>query len=645
MKRKDSYRRILDIIPDPIFEVDENLIITLANKEAQKRWPTILEGKSLYFEIITQKKDKPENCVIENTFKLKKRQSVEITSKRGEIFEVNTNYVEERDAKRVVAHVQEISGQRKMAAALAYEQYLLHTIMDNVLDCIYFKDTRSRFIRVSKKMAEYFGVDDPAQMLGKTDFDFFSEEHARPAYEDEQEVIRSGQAIVREEKETWLNGHETWASTVKLPMRSENGKIIGTFGISREITDRKRAEEEMRRARETAEEANRAKSEFLANMSHEIRTPLNGIVGMIHLLLDTSLSPVQREYAEMAIKSADLLLGIINDILDLSKIEAGKLELESVDFDLLSVLEDICDILGLKAQGKGLKMIHQIAPAVPSSLCGAPVRLRQILTNLLANAIKFTNEGEVSVQIKVDHETEDQVILRFIVKDTGIGIPEDRMDSLFRAFTQAEGSYNRKYGGTGLGLAISKQLVELMGGQIGVQSTPGRGSIFWFSVPLQKQPLQESARAVQEPGRSHAEPSYQITAELKEKTRILLVEDNIINQKLAHHILVKLGYQVDAVGNGLDALKALESLRYDLVLMDIQMPEMDGLETSRCIRSSTRWATSPHVPIIAITAHAIKGDREKCMEAGMNDYISKPFDPIELSDIIARWLFRGKVNK
>jgi hypothetical protein len=614
----------------------------MANKETLKRWPSLIEGKSYSYEILTCSKDKPDDCIIEKTFKLKRPQSAEIQSTKGDIFKIKTNFVKEKSSSKVVVHIQDISDRKETKEALAYEKHLLHTLMDNVPDAIYFKDLQSRFIRVSKQMAELFGVDAPAKLLGKTDFDFFTEEHARPAFEDEQKVIQTGLPIFREEKETWLTGRETWASTVKLPMRDERGQISGTFGISRDITERVRSEKDLQRAKEAAESASRTKSEFLANMSHEVRTPLNGVIGMIDLLLDTELSREQREYAGMAKKSAFLLLEIINDILDFSRIEAGKLEFDMVDFDFAAIIDDINNILGMKARRKNLELVCRIEPGFPHLLVGDPGRLQQVLTNLVDNAIKFTRRGKVALLAGLEEEDDDRVILRFVIKDTGIGIPADRLDSLFQAFTQVDGSYSRNFGGTGLGLTISKKMVELMGGQIGVESEVGKGSTFRFTVHLKKQHTRNGNGRKAAESRNASLPILDIAKENGRNVRILLVEDNPINRKLVIRLLQKSGYLADAVNTGLKAIQKVKSTHYDLILMDIQMPELDGIETTRRIRGSSQGATAVDVPIIALTAHAIKGDRDKCLNAGMNDYMSKPFDILKFAEIIARWLTQKK---
>jgi PAS domain S-box-containing protein len=671
----------------------------------------------------------------------------------------------------------DVTERKKMEEALAYERDLLRALLDNIPDNIYFKDTRSCFLKIGKSLAQHFGIKDPEEALGKTDFDFFSREHAQTAYEDEQLIIQSGQPIIgKTEKEFWRNGRETWALTTKMPFRNGDGAIIGTFGVSKDITQLKETERELAKARDAALESARLKSAFLANMSHEIRTPMNGILGMTGLLQDTDLTEEQRDFAETIRGSADALLTIINDILDFSKIEAGKLSVGIINFDLCETVESTVELLAERAESKGIELASLIYNDVPRFLRGDPGRIRQVLTNLVGNAIKFTERGEVTVSVTKDRETEKDVTIRCSVTDTGIGISAETQGRLFEAFTQADTSLTRKYGGTGLGLAISKQLIELMNGQIGVESAPDKGSTFWFTLQLEKQPpgstgyyrrpnadlndvrvlivdnnatnrqilmhqtgswkmrnaavssgaealellrveaaahdpfnvailnlqtpemdgltLAQTIRADKalqqtrlvmltslglrldaEAWRSAGIDAYLVKpvkqsrlhdclaavvtednggapglnedpmpgfkgrgrGAAPKQLRILMAEDNVVNQKVALRQLKKLGYAADAVSNGVEAIEGLRKIPYNVVLMDCHMPELDGYEATRLIRQFEAERADPHRPpayIIAMTANALQGDRDQCLAAGMNDYISKPVKLPELQAVL-----------
>ena len=823
------------------------------------------------------------------------------------------------------------------------DRYLLSCLLENVPESIYFKDRDGRFLRLSRSLVRRFGLDNPEQAIGKTDFDFFSEEHARPAWEDEQKLVAFGESIIgKEEEEVWPDGSSAWVSTTKLPLRDAEGKFIGTFGISHDITDRKRNEallesqalrarllyeatsmasetesfdealqgcidivckladwdvghvylpsddgstlqptpiwhlsdgaalDEFRRvteatcfamgeglpgriwesgtpawienvqlddnfpraklggdvkvkgafgfpikihahivavleffttealqpdesllltarivgvqvgrvlerqraaeqlalAKQAAEQASKAKSEFLANMSHEIRTPMNGIIGMAQLLAYTRLSTEQHDYLNIICQSADALLDLLNDILDFSKIEAGKLELDEVDFRLGDCIGKTGQTLATNASAKGLELACRIDPELPDGVIGDPGRLRQILMNLAGNAIKFTQEGEVVIDVTADAVSESKAVLHFTVRDTGIGIPLDRQQAIFDAFAQADASTTRKFGGTGLGLSISSHLVEMMHGRIWLESEVGIGTTFHFTAEfgisqqadfarvelkslagmpvlivddnatnrrihqemlsnwgLEPRTADDGAEALKVLQQSaannnpyqlivldlmmpemdgfalaeaiQADPALQspelimvssaarpedaercrelgiaryllkpvvqsellnavlevagqdVVTEILDRApdgrlpvatrlKILLAEDGLVNQQVAIGLLAKRGHDVVVANNGREAVAASEANSFDVVLMDMQMPEMDGMEATVAIRHRDQQ-TGRHTPIVAMTANAMKGDRERCLEGGMDGYVSKPVEPEELFAEIERF--------
>ncbi len=897
------------------------------------------------------------------------------------------------------------------------EQDLFRILLDNSKDSIYFKDLECRYIKVSRSMADFLGFANPEQMIGKMDTDFFGEQDAKWMYEDEQEILRWGKTISKEEHQTWPDRPDTWALTTKMPLYDKEGHLVGIFGISKDITKRKEAEialddeknllatlidnipdriyakdlegrkfvsnkadwqacgaksgqdvlgktdfetypkdlaekfradddivlkrgesifnreepgrdeagnpvwivttkvpiydqqeqiiglvgigrdftqqktteiklqrerqfldalqnhspiaiqvldeqnkviscnpaferlygvseaevvgqhisyyykdteildnalaflemarkspqhtvaerprkdgtmvtveisaapvivqgeyvgtvvtfhdiSDLEKARKDAEEANRAKSEFLANMSHEIRTPMNGVIGMLELALDTQLDTDQRDYLTTSLQSAEALLALLNDILDFSKIEAKHLDLEKIPFNLRTTLEDVAYTMAERAQSKGLELVCQIDPELHMDLMGDPARLRQILVNLIGNAIKFTSLGEIVIHAELEENTEENTITRFSVSDTGVGIPPDRQKAIFDRFTQADGSTTRKFGGTGLGLSICKQLTEMMGGTIGLESQPGEGSTFWFTIPFAKsvepspqrhpvvlqtvsiqgvhvlgvddnttnrvilsrmlsgfgcrvqmadngQTAVDILKAAQEqhnpfkivlldlqmPGIDGEETArliksdptikdvkiivltsmgqrgdaarllalgcsgyllkpvkmqmllealvsvmeentekpqlvtqHSISEKVRQDQRILLAEDNPVNQKLASVLMQKAGYSIGIAENGLIAVDLVKNGNYSSVLLDVQMPEMDGLDATRAIREWEGKEGTGHIPIIAMTASAMKGDRELCLESGMDDYVSKPLKPEILYETIKKWL-------
>jgi signal transduction histidine kinase/CheY-like chemotaxis protein len=398
--------------------------------------------------------------------------------------------------------------------------------------------------------------------------------------------------------------------------------------LSNEVEYVKEVETELVEERDRAERMSAAKGQFLANMSHEIRTPMNGVIGTLQLLEASDLTETQREYASTAHKSAEALLSILNDILDLSKIEAGKLSLENITFDLREVISDITALHALSADQKNVNLYSEIDDALPGFVIGDPTRIRQILVNLISNALKFTEKGEVCVRLKLLSHDADNAVVRIEISDTGVGIEKVTLDKLFNAFTQADGSTTRKYGGTGLGLAIVKQLVNLMRGKLGVESEPRKGSTFWFEIPLGVAQSGLKKKPVDEVREKRPMPN----------ARILLAEDNPVNQMVACKMLEKLGLQTVVAANGNLALKQLETEEFDVVLMDCQMPEMDGFAATRILRDYERQMSKPHITVIAMTANVMEGDRERCLDAGMDDYIGKPVKMDELEEILLRWL-------
>ena len=613
-------------------------------------------------------------------------------------------------------------------------------------------------------------IDHPvADIVGRSDHQLLGQEWADSVNVIDRDVMVRQEKTSYEQWITYKDGRRVLFETLKAPFWDHKGGLLGIMGISRDITHRKDDEDAIRFAKESAEEATRMKSDFLANMSHEIRTPMNAIIGLSHLALKTDLTTRQRDYITKVHRSGQHLLGIINDILDFSKVEAGKLTIEKIDFELDKVLDNVANLITEKCSAKGLELVFNVAPDVPTVLVGDSLRVGQILINYANNAVKYTESGEVLINVSVADVTLEDVLLRFSVRDTGLGLTEEQISRLFQSFSQADSSTTRKFGGTGLGLAISKKLAELMGGEVGVSSVFGAGSDFWFTVRLgisqrprrvllpdpdlrgrralvvddngharsvmrgmletmtfdvvdvdsgrdavnavrnahaQRQPFDivyldwrmplmdgmEAARQIraldlQPPPKIVMVSAYGREEMIKEAealgivnllvkplspsmlfdttiealganrqearvsqlaaiddmsqlapvrgSRILLAEDNEINQQIACELLTDAGFAVEVAENGLTALEMVQRSSYDLVLMDMQMPVMDGLTATAAIRKIARL---DKLPIVAMTANAMEKDRRSCLDAGMNDFLTKPIDPEEMWRILLKWL-------
>jgi PAS domain S-box-containing protein len=680
------------------------------------------------------------------------------------------------------------------------DRILISAFMADIPDLVYFKDRQGRFVSVSHSLARILGHS-AEEMIGKTIFEFLDEEQSHAIHDLQLELMRKDEPLIGElMQRTWPDGRINWYVGHHIPLRNARGKVIGIYGMSRDVTASKITEmalaastEELKEANARLEAANadlraeklradqmteaalaasHAKSQFVANMSHEIRTPMNGVIGMTDLLFDTPLDPIQRKYAESIRDSAAALLTVINDVLDFSKVEAGKLELEEIEMNLGETVEDVARLISIQADAKGLEVTANIDTALPEALRGDPARVRQILLNLCANAVKFTASGEIAIEVSVLETDEQGTSVRIAVRDTGIGIAEDRLHMLFEPFTQVDASTTRRFGGTGLGLSIVKRFAELMGGSTGVESQKGVGSTFWFTArfgvasgarrtrprglkalhgqsalivddnetnrrvlsaqlkgcglepacaPSAHEALRMMRRAHksghpfqvalidhQMPGCDGAQLGRLINADLdlkstrlvlltssgqhherqtvaelgfagyllkpviqrdlidvlplvlagaakdwhtgtlpiitrqqlqelrgRDKRRILVAEDNAVNRMVACRLLQKMGYRVDIVNDGRQAVAAWKSGRYDLIVMDCQMPELNGYEAAMEIRRlEADGPDKRHIPIIALTAHAMPGAERECKAAGMDAYLSKPIDRARLESYL-----------
>jgi PAS domain S-box-containing protein len=490
-----------------------------------------------------------------------------------------------------------------------------------------------RIVKLNRAMCEIYGAFED-QMLGLSLGELYMErpEEIRASL---REIL--GRGRYREQARAYrIDGTPVWVDRESVCQRDGLGRILGFFTSQRDVTEKVQAQEALSAAREAAEAANRAKTEFLANMSHEIRTPMNGILGLADLLLLSDPTPEQRAYLTDLKFSGEGLLSILNDLLDLAKIEAGRVELEAIPFDLPELVERTANLYAARLAERPVELVTLLDPRIPRYVVGDPTRLRQILSNLLNNAVKFTPRGEIRLAVTRRRDADSPLTAEFSVSDTGIGIAKEKRDRIFDAFAQADSSTARRFGGTGLGLSISARLAGLMGSRIEVESEPGRGSVFSFRLRLTPLPEEEVARM---PAAAPEPPP--IPPRPPRSARVLLVEDNLINLRMASALLRKGGFETDTAEGGIEAVeRALRTPPYDLILMDVQMPGMDGFEATRHIRESERLL-GRRTPIVALTAYARAEDREECLRAGMDDFLPKPIDPRRLFEIAARWIRAG----
>ncbi|MTV47418.1 response regulator [Heliobacillus mobilis] len=515
--------------------------------------------------------------------------------------------------------------QRMLVKKLEKSEERHRLLADNSSDLITRLTPENVILYASPVCRHLLGYE-PEELIGRSGYEFIHPDDTEKVIDAYKRLAHASEPLTLRYQIHRKDGQYIWFETKSRPV-FDGEKVQEIIAVSRDITERKREEVELQTAKEAAEAANSAKSAFLATVSHEIRTPMHGIIGMTDLLMETPLNAEQQEYTKTISDLSQQLSAIINDILDFSKIEAGKIDLNITEFQVPLVVAEIVNLSRCKLDSQRFQFVVDIAADVPSTVRGDDVRLRQVLTNLVSNAVKFTESGKVT--LRITKVTADKPIIRFEVIDTGIGIPEEVQPRLFQPFTQADSSTTRKYGGTGLGLAISKRLVELMEGQIGFDSKPGQGSTFWFTVPL------EASLTV----KKNEEPSTilkNLPARTPAEKMILLVEDNPVNQRLALLQLKKFGIPIHAVTNGREAVEAIKQKAYTLVLMDCQMPEMDGFEATGAIRKMES-EQGVHTPIVAMTARAMQGDREECLACGMDDYISKPIKMEDLRRVLDQW--------
>lgn len=548
----------------------------------------------------------------------------ELSSIQSEYTRMKFKYERSNKEKNILSSLltRTSSDLKKVSENLKIRAEELSTMLATIPAYVYFKDKNLNYMLVNQSFAEFVGVSE-VDIKGKKLTDVFRNYNDLSYLQKEKEVIDLGVGIYDIEEEVEHEGRQRWVNTNLAPIRNTFGEIVGLIGISWDITERKHYESELKDAKELAEAGTMAKNEFIASISHEFRTPMNGILGLAEILKNTRLDEAQEEHLKGIVSSAENLLVLVNDLLDFSAIEAGKMELDFHPFMLSRLLDEVFIMLNIKAREKSLDFSIIINEDVPNHIVGDSQRLRQILLNLATNAIKFTEKGKVVIHVHIQSQSAEHVLIRFQVTDTGIGIPPEALNSLFKVFSRIRQKQHKLISGTGLGLSICKKLTDLLGGQIGVESVPGKGTDFWFTLPFDL-----SAPKIQNPYKTVD------TGELIQSgKKVLVAEDNKINQKIVSFQLRRLGFEVELADDGQVALDKFVKSDFDLVILDIQMPELDGYQVAKAIRFREK-KTSKHVPIIALTANAMKGDRELYLEAGMDGYVSKPFTPEALKDAI-----------
>jgi len=507
----------------------------------------------------------------------------------------------------------------------------INTLLDTIPAFVFFKDREYKYVLVNKSFIDFINLPED-KIIGKTLQELsFKHKLINNYSKYEKKVLEEGIPQYNISEKLEKNGNRLWLNTNLAPVKNIHNEIIGFIGISWDVTNTKEYEKKLKKAKILAEEGTKAKSQFLANMSHEIRTPLNGIIGMAQILEGTHLTKKQTDYVDIITTSGDNLLMLINDILDFSKIEAGKINFIRKDFMTKKPFIEVRNILSLRAEEKGIMINCNIDNSVPDYVTGDEYRLKQIILNLANNAIKFTEKGFININVEYLGKDKNKHKIKVSVEDTGIGIRKENIKDLFKSFSQLDASSTKQYGGTGLGLAISKRLVQMMEGKIGVTSTKGIGSTFWFTAKFNEgnPPVKKEETKVS--GQEHEHKT--------KKSVILVVEDNLINQKITAFSLTKAGMKVTIANNGKEAVELFHKQHFDVILMDIQMPVMDGFDATIAIRNIEKLQqNNSHTPIIALTANAMQGDAERCLKAGMDNYISKPFKIENLLKVLAKMI-------